>query len=150
MASVEDLIKTLGGINVDALTDAIIEENQEEITSLNKERLREGKNIDGSIVGYYTLFTENIARKSNPRKPKRAGEPYNFEWTGSLFDSMKSIELSNKLSIYNSINFGSLKQTFITDKKLLGFSKSDEDFVNWELLPKHFRTKINELLSKIR
>lgn len=38
--------------------------------------------------GTYSEWTEIIASGVSTRKSKNAGEPYNFQWSGSTFDSM--------------------------------------------------------------
>lgn len=60
-----------------------------------QDQLNDGKESTGkplfSIInrrGYYSEATEEIARKENPRKPKKAGEPYNLEYTGAFIDSI--------------------------------------------------------------
>ncbi len=38
--------------------------------------------------GTYSEWTEMIAKHESTRKPKNAGDVYNFQWSGSTFDSM--------------------------------------------------------------
>lgn len=54
--------------------------------SLNKQQLNEGYGSDDKTLGVYSLATQNWQRDYIPRKPKIAGQPYNFEDTGSFFD----------------------------------------------------------------
>jgi len=53
-----------------------------------KEQLGRGENRDGKIIGTYSQATENIAKLENTRKPKIAGQAYNFEYYGDFFDDM--------------------------------------------------------------
>lgn len=151
MASVKDFYDFLKGVDVDSLTDAIIKENKSEIIDLNADRLSEGKNIDNITVGHYTYATEQISKESSPRplKPKRAGEPYNFIWSGDLFSNMFIKHESEKLEIDSTGTGNSKKRDFVKKNRLLGFTESDEKFVNWDLLPTLFRQKFNALLRKI-
>ncbi len=57
--------------------------------NLNKKQLSEGESNEGDIFGEYSQASEDIAKLTNPRKPKIAGQPFNFENTGGLFDGME-------------------------------------------------------------
>lgn len=56
---------------------------------LNKEQLSDGEDNQGKILGTYKKSTEKIAKTENPRQPKIAGQPFNFEYTGGLFDGFE-------------------------------------------------------------
>lgn len=61
------------------------------LIDFNLIRLEEGEDIFGNIVGRYKRSTELEAlfgEGPKPIKPKKEGEPYNFQWTGGLFDGM--------------------------------------------------------------
>jgi len=149
MATVKEFYNSLKEIDVDSLTETIIEENKSEIINLNADRLTEGKNIDEIVVGTYSYFTQELARESNPLKPKIAGQPYNFVWTGNLFDGM-FIQILNGMLEVNSTGTGDEdKRLFVKENRLLGFTESEENFVNWKLLPSKFRDKINAILRKL-
>lgn len=53
-----------------------------------KEQLGRGEDYKGEIFGTYTPATERMAKEENTRQPKKAGEPYNFEYYGGFFDGM--------------------------------------------------------------
>lgn len=57
--------------------------------NLNKEQLSKGESATGDLFGTYSKATEEIAKLENPRKPKIAGQPYNYEYTGGLFDGFE-------------------------------------------------------------
>lgn len=59
------------------------------LVDLNQLQLSEGKDIFGEIIGFYSEATQAIAAQETTRQPKIAGRPYNFEWTGGVFDGMK-------------------------------------------------------------
>jgi len=73
----------------DILRKILIKRRDEVIGILKNEQLSEGLNSKGQVVGRYSSNTPNYIDPSNPpRKDKIAGQPYNFEWTGGLFDNM--------------------------------------------------------------
>lgn len=60
------------------------------IIDIQQERLSKGTDTEGNILGTYSKYTENesLFGSVQPRQPKKAGQPYNFEWTGGFFDGM--------------------------------------------------------------
>lgn len=71
------------------------------IIDLNQIQLSQGENIFGASLGVYSERTEEIARRESTREPKIAGRPYNFEWTGSLFDNMYIVFTTNTADIFS-------------------------------------------------
>lgn len=70
------------------LREILIKRRDEVIGILKNEQLSEGLNSKGQVVGRYSSNTPNYIDPSNPpRQDKIAGQPYNFEWTGGLFDN---------------------------------------------------------------
>lgn len=59
------------------------------LVDLQQIQLSKGQNNQGLSLGTYSKATEEIAKQNSPREPKKAGDPYNFEWTGRFFDQMK-------------------------------------------------------------
>lgn len=63
-----------------------------EVVSLNKQQLADGEDNEGDLFGRYKAGTQQIAESPladpRPRKDKVAGQPFNFEWSGGLFDGM--------------------------------------------------------------
>ncbi len=57
--------------------------------SLQQKQLDKGEDNEGDVFGVYSEATENWERNYTPRKPKEAGQPYNFQDTGGLFDGME-------------------------------------------------------------
>lgn len=72
--------------------------------NLQKKQLSSGEDNEGDLFGTYTHATEEIARLENPRKPKTAGEPYNFEYTGGLFDGMELQFRDNEAFFWSTDN----------------------------------------------
>lgn len=64
---------------------------QEYLLDFNKIRLEVGQDIFGRTIGTYSKATELeslFGQGPRPIKPKVEGQPYNFQWTGGLFDGM--------------------------------------------------------------
>ena len=53
-------------------------------------QLEEGENPKGETVGTYKRSTEleSLFGEVSPIRPKKEGDPYNFQWTGGFFDGM--------------------------------------------------------------
>lgn len=75
------------GFLINILFDAI-QQTEKVALSLQKSQLDEGRDNKGGLIGEYTKKTEELAKNERTRKPKIAGEPYNFQYTGGLFDKM--------------------------------------------------------------
>lgn len=95
---VDPFIKRLRDIELalPRVANRILLENAEYVLSLLKDnQLSLGLNSNHKIVGRYSKETQRIyydqMNKSNGkavRKPKIAGSPYNFDWTGELFETL--------------------------------------------------------------
>lgn len=73
------------------LRKILIDKKQEVLKILKEEQLNKGLDSSGKVVGTYSPTTEQISIENQllgrkPRKPKEAGQPYNFEDTGDFFD----------------------------------------------------------------
>lgn len=70
-----------------------------------KDRLADGEDIDNNVIGTYSRFTQTISENyafygvSKPMKSKVFGEPYNLEWTGSFFKTIKAVYFGGKIKI---------------------------------------------------
>lgn len=100
MSIVTPYIENLNNIKdqIPSVARSAIEENSEDIINVLKfSQLGIGLNSDGSPLrwsggtGFYAPSTQNIANR-DPRysrqKPKGAGDPYNFQWSGETFAFM--------------------------------------------------------------
>lgn len=120
-----------------------------EITEIQKQQLSEGKNANGEIIGTYTPFTEFIASQSNPIKPKKAGKPYNFQWSGNLFKGLFS---KSKLLSNNDLLIETDSKAAITDElegrysNLLGIEQPKQQAIT-ELLTFNTVENINNLIK---
>lgn len=147
MASVETYIQKLQSINVDTLTDAIIKDKQTELVDVNIENLADGKNYEGKVVGVYSQLTEDIAKLENPLLPKKAGERYNFVWSGDLISNIFVSLRGNKL-IYDSTGKGTGdKLGFVNKNKLLGVENNKSEHVNKKIMLPEYRKRIKNALG---
>ena len=71
------------------LRKILISRRAEVINILREEQLGQGRDSKGKIIGRYSKSTPDYIDPTNPpRQDKVPGQPYNFEWTGGLFDKM--------------------------------------------------------------
>lgn len=88
----EPYVKEVADIKADLpnILRKILKDNKDQVLQILKSyQLTKGLDSSGKIVGRYSPATESYIDSSNePRQPKTAGMPYNFEWTGGLFDKM--------------------------------------------------------------
>lgn len=73
------------------LRKVLIKRKDEVLNILKEEQLNKGLDASGKVVGVYSNTTELISIENQlkgrkPRKPKVAGQPFNFEDTGGFFD----------------------------------------------------------------
>ena len=68
------------------------------LIDFNLIQLEAGRNIRNELLGTYSRATEIEALLGDgprPIRPKVEGEPYNFQWTGGLFDGMRLVVENN-------------------------------------------------------
>jgi hypothetical protein len=135
MVTVKDLLNKLKGVNITSLTATVIKEKTKEIIEVNQKELREGKNFVGQTVGLYAKSTELISKESpTPNQPKIAGQPYNFDWSGNLFER-EFITYSNAKIKFDSRGKGdNQKQLFVSVNRLLGVDEKGEKIINFEIV----------------
>lgn len=145
--NVLDYKNKLNSISVQSILKDAVNRHSFQIIQLNQIELDQGKNYLGQIVGKYAKSTELISKTENPRQPKKAGQPYNFEYTGALFDKM-FIKYDGKVIIINSNGLGdNAKQLFLEINKALGFTKESSDMINWDILLPELQLKVKQILS---
>lgn len=96
MGTVLSLKKRLETLNnrekVYGLFFGVVKRFEAYLIDLNLIRLEEGQDVTGKVTGTYSRATELeslFGAGPRPIKPKIQGQPYNFQWTGGLFDGMK-------------------------------------------------------------
>ena len=135
MVTVKDLLKKLKGVNITSLTATVIKDNQNQIVQVNQIALDKGENYLGQTVGLYSKATELIAKENPiPNQPKKAGQPYNFDWSGNLLERM-FITYSNAKIKFDSRGKGdNQKQLFVSVNRLLGVDEKGEKIINFEIV----------------
>jgi len=145
--NVLDYKNKLNSISVQSLVKDAVNRNKFQIIELNQIELDQGKNYLGQVVGKYAKSTELIAKTENPRQPKKAGQPYNFEYTGALFDGM-FIKYDGKAIKINSKGLGdNEKQLFLEIGKALGFTEESGVIINYDILLPDLQQKIKQILG---
>lgn len=132
----------------------IIVKNMDYIISvLENKQLGLGLNSKGGALawssgtkggtGFYTENTELIAKSEFTVKPKIAGEPYNFQWTGSFFNSLGLKTLSrNKYSIFSTDGKAAFIRKAYGD--VLTLTEKSNDWVNKHIIEPELVEHIEE------
>ena len=88
----EPYVKEIADIKKDLpnILRKILKDNEDKVIQILKSyQLTKGLDSSGKVVGRYTANTERMSfEEPRPRQPKLTGAPFNFEYTGSLFDKM--------------------------------------------------------------
>ena len=146
MVTVKDLLKKMKGVNLESLTATVVKDNEKEIIEVNQKELREGKNYIGQTVGLYAKSTELISKESpTPNQPKKAGQPYNFDWSGSLLER-EFITYKNAIIKFDSRGKGdNQKQLFVDINRLLGVDENGEKIINYDILLPDLQKKFKKI-----
>lgn len=132
------------------IKDAIFENADLIINILQENQLAKGLDSSGTVVGRYSWATDVFFAndpQNKPRRPKTAGDPYNFEWSGEFFDSMniKVDVTKTDYDIYSSTGRDKeLQSWFGTDLTIL--TKENNDIVNNMIIEPYLAKKIEENL----
>ncbi|BFP39494.1 hypothetical protein FGF1_03390 [Flavobacteriaceae bacterium GF1] len=117
------------------------------LIDLNQIRLEDGEDVFGNLTGTYSKSTELeslFGEGPRPIRPKVEGEPYNFQWTGGLFDGMR-IDIFSDSAEFDSTDpkTGELKRKY---GQILGLQERDlEEAIRERLFPdfiKRFRQRL--------
>lgn len=128
----------------------IVLENAELLIHLLTEnQLAKGKDSSDSVVGTYFWTTEYVYAKdphNKPRRPKVKGQPYNFDWTGELFEtlSVRANANAKEFTIFSLQGKIDLLEK-IYDTNLSDLTEDNNSYFNFEvLLPKLQETILYE------
>jgi hypothetical protein len=128
------------------LRKILIKRRDEVIKILKTEQLAEGIDSKGRVVGRYSANTKNFIDPSNPpRQDKIAGQPYNFEWTGGLFDKMYlHFEDLNSFSLFSQDSKAQMLEKEYGD--IFTLTEQNNERINQEILrPAMYDEIINRL-----
>jgi len=101
------------------------------IIRLNQNRLElQGTDIDGNVIGYYSLATQIISGGE-----KQAGKPYNLNDTGYFYDSFK-IDVFNDYIVINADGKKDNVDWSDPSEKVIGLTDEQFKTLNIFLIPK--------------
>ena len=117
---------------------------------LTDEQLGLGLDAKGKVIGRYSKATEGYAAdpENRPRQPKIAGEPFNFEWTGGLFDELY-LTFDSKDS-YTLFSYDA-KASFLKDTygDIFDFTEAHNYRINFEIILPELDKKLTQKLNLI-
>lgn len=132
-----------------------IKKYRDEALAFNKDKLSKGIDTtggvlhgDGPYTGYYKPYTEWVSKNFDPkpRKPKRTGERYNMEWTGTLFDEMELLFPNASEAVFHSGAETLDKLIKVGFKDILGFTDEDlKTYISTYIYPA-FMLQIRKIL----
>ncbi len=118
-----------------------------EIVSLNKQQLSKGEDNEGDLFGRYSSATQEYAKNAivKPRKSKVPNEPYNFEWTGGLFDGMYLLSTVTSVEIWSK----DVKTPLLNIEypNLFGLNPDNMDKILSEKVEPYFISKVRKQLK---
>jgi len=146
MVTVKDLLNKLKGVNITSLTATVIKENKNQIVQVNQIALDKGENYLGQTVGLYSKATELISKESpTPNQPKKAGSPYNFDWSGNLLERMFITYSNSKIKFDSRGKGDNQKQLFVSINRLLGVDENGEKIINFEIILPGLQKKFKKI-----
>lgn len=135
------------------ITRSLLDNTELIVEVLKKRQLSKGLDASGDIVGRYSEGTQRYVDDPHTRprnENKSAGNPYNFEWYGELYDSlnMKVNAQTMKFEIFSTTG----KDVFlekIYDTDLTTLMKGNEQFVIDTFIEPAIIEYINTEMSKL-
>ena len=151
--AVQKYLSGVGGIknNLSNMIREILRDKWTEVFKiLTDEQLGLGLDAKGKVIGRYSKATEGYAADpdNRPRQPKIAGEPFNFEWTGGLFDELY-LTFDSKDS-YTLFSYDA-KATFLKDTygDIFDFTEAHNQRINFEIIAPELDNKLTQKLNLI-
>lgn len=97
--TIRDKIKQLQAIDINAITDAAIIENEEDILNANRDQMYERGQIDVQKPDYREKYAASTIRqkRKTARFPKT--DFITLKWTGEFHDSLKLLIFKDKIVI---------------------------------------------------
>lgn len=147
----EPYVKEIADIKRDLpniLRKILIDRRDEVIKILKEEQLSEGIDSSGKVVGKYSRNTPNYIDPTNPpRQDKIPGTPYNFEWTGGLFDNFYlHFEDLKSYSLFSQDSKAKMLEEQYGD--IFTLTKANNERINQEILrPEMYEEIIRRLYT---
>ena len=124
---------------IDSDIEAILKILEQDIININREEnlFKKGIGTDKNVIGVYSKATKQITEgRTGTGFPKKAGEPFNFYDTGSMFKSFDLGISRGSFTIFNTSN--SLKEflerTGLSESQVIGLPKDDQLKVNYKMI----------------
>lgn len=159
MSTVFDLKRKLDKFDVSDNVDTILKSKSKEVLDLQKDNMSLGLNNKGQVIGLYSEYTDKLASNAitiatgtSPKKDKVAGQPYNLEWSGKLFDelfykkSKSYLSFDSKSSTKDKLLKTIKKHGFVQPKSIFGLPEKSEDVLNYEIIMPDLKKSLNEAL----
>ena len=133
MATIRQVYKNIHAVKFDRVVEETIKSCEDEIIRLNVDQMQDGKGKDDADLkhtdskkyrGVYKPLTQEIAETDPTVLPKRAGELYNFGWTGAFLSNFE-VKVDNKeYEIFSTGTGGGDKAEFFRGfRNLFGLNK---------------------------
>lgn len=112
-----------------------------------KDRLADGQDTDNNVIGTYSRFTQTISENyafygvAKSIKNKVFGEPYNLEWTGNFFKTIKAVYINSKIKIDAQSPFLEKRNK----DKIIGLDEKSTQEVTKEIEKRAVRTILDTL-----
>jgi hypothetical protein len=147
MATIRQVYKNIHAVKFDKVVEDTLRSEDDAIIKLNANQLQDGqgsddkelKNRDKKYTGVYKPLTQEIAESDNPLLPKRAGELYNFVWTGDFLANLQLEVKKSNIQIYSTgTGSGSKADFFRGYTNLYGLNKKSRE----QFIENVFRSKL--------
>ena len=138
MATINEVVKNFDILNFQQVVIDTLYQSEKDILFLNANQMQDGKGKDGAnlkhtnkkYTGVYKSLTAEIANTENTILPKRAGELYNFGWTGDFLNNLDLKLTNNEISIFSTgTGTGDKKLFFDGFKTLFGLNSDSRSIL---------------------
>lgn len=143
MATLKEQIERLKRKNPKNALSQSLNELEDELIGYNVAQLSDGRNNLGNLIGRYSPATQKyyVDPQNPPQRSKYAGDPYNFQWTGSFLEHMRANVVGTTVELTSDVSYVKLIQQLGSRNraqgKLFGLSKKHlKEFNDKHLLPK--------------
>ena len=97
--TIRDKIKQLQAIDINAITDAAIIENEEDILNANRDQMYERGQIDVQKPDYREKYAASTIRQKRKMARFPKTDFITLKWTGEFHDSLKLLIFKDKIVI---------------------------------------------------
>jgi hypothetical protein len=147
MATIRQVYKNIHAVKFDKIVEDTLRSEGNEIIRLNANQLQDGQGSDDKDLkhsnskykGVYKPLTQEIAEQESTVLPKRAGELYNFAWSGDFLANMQLKIERREFRIFSTgTGSGSKADFFRGYTNLYGLNKKSRE----QFIENIFRSKL--------